>query len=202
MLRFAYLNSVASYYQSAAALVRIREAQRRRAAKAPYPDALITWNSSDAQWDLAGAPLSRELGAYVGLSGYGVDNGFNGWAISPATSCSPYRIGTSPLRWPRLQGDGGTDVRRSTIAAIGGSVLLLLGGDGYAAAATPGAQVSAIIPLSVNPTGVGFADGSAWVTLDAAAVARIDPPPPTRSQRRSRSGTSRCVRSADSTRCG
>jgi len=66
-------------------------------------------------------------------------------------------------------------VRRKTIAAIGGSVLLLLGGGGYAAAATPGAHVSAVIPLSVNPTGVGYANGSAWVTLDAAAVARIDP---------------------------
>src|SRR6476660_8873669 len=66
-------------------------------------------------------------------------------------------------------------MRRKTIAGIGGVVVLLLGGGGYAAAATSGAHVTAVIPLSVHPTGVGFADGSAWVTLDAAAVSRIDP---------------------------
>ncbi len=37
------------------------------------------------------------------------------------------------------------------------------------------AHVSAVIPFSVNPTGVGFAYRAAWATLDAAAVARIDP---------------------------
>ncbi len=66
-------------------------------------------------------------------------------------------------------------MKRTKIAAIGGSVLLALAAGGYAASAAPGAHVSAVIPFSVNPTGVGFAAGSAWVTLDAAAVARVDP---------------------------
>lgn len=43
------------------------------------------------------------------------------------------------------------------------------------AASRDPAHVSTVIPLSVNPTGVGFAFGAAWTTLDAAAVARIDP---------------------------
>jgi YVTN family beta-propeller protein len=44
-----------------------------------------------------------------------------------------------------------------------------------AAMAAPDAHVTATINFDVNPTGVGFAAGSTWVTLDAAQVARIDP---------------------------
>ena len=66
-------------------------------------------------------------------------------------------------------------MRGTRIAAFGGLVLLMLSGSGYVASAATGAHVSAVIHFSVNPTGVGFTAGSAWVTLDAAAVARIDP---------------------------
>jgi YVTN family beta-propeller protein len=67
-------------------------------------------------------------------------------------------------------------MRRPKIAGICGIVLLLLlVVGGQVASAAPTWHVSAVIPLSVNPTGVGFTNGSAWVTLDAAGVARIDP---------------------------
>jgi YVTN family beta-propeller protein len=67
-------------------------------------------------------------------------------------------------------------MRRPKIAGICGIVLLLLLVVGVqVASAAPTWHVSAVIPLSVNPTGVGFTNGSAWVTLDAAGVARIDP---------------------------
>lgn len=66
-------------------------------------------------------------------------------------------------------------MRGMKIAAVGGSVLLILTGGGFAASAVPSAHVSAVIPFSVNPTGVGFAAGSAWVTLAPGAVARVDP---------------------------
>ncbi len=68
-------------------------------------------------------------------------------------------------------------MKRTKIAAIGGLVLLALAGGGYAASAAPGAHVSAVIPFSVNPTGVGSRPPSRLETFLSA-------------------------RSADSTRCG
>jgi YVTN family beta-propeller protein len=56
-------------------------------------------------------------------------------------------------------------------------VMILLGSLAVAApvAAAPDAHLIATIDVAQNPTGVGFAARSAWATLDAAQVARIDP---------------------------
>ena len=64
-------------------------------------------------------------------------------------------------------------MRRSMIAAVIGLVIGVVAAPVAVAGTAP--HVSAVIPVADQPTGVGFAAGSAWATLGNNQVVRINP---------------------------